>query len=384
MTSRVALTFVVALSIRLAVVAWRDIAEVDEFGITDNLSSPSNWKEFLFASSHGLPLDQRHVDPYPWLLHFAAWTGQVGSSFIFANGWWILCVVDAMLAAGLSLSASSLWSSWLHALCPVALLAAHLQSAASVQHALLFVVVLLCGAQKFWALPTALRIMVALFFAKALETEYLAVSLAIVSDVVHKSPRRALWSNVILLMLGGVLVLLDDIYGQPRLPTRLHNMSPDVGPAWYLWQLLPPVFDRPYSIIMRWMPLLMTAPLALRSSVLDAFSSTKNIQERRYVVASWAVASAISCRRTCSLLDVVFIGKLWAVFTPGVVQEMRNLFVPLVGTCMCIPLQRAFYRGWVTMRVANANWLFFACVFQMAAFIMFQVSYIASYLKRIR
>jgi hypothetical protein len=83
------------------------------------------------------------------------------------------------------------------------------------------------------------------------------------------------------------------------------------------------------------------------------------------------------------LPDVVFVAMLWIVFTPDVVASMQTVFIPLVGTCMCLPLQRAFYRGWVTMRVANANWLFFACVFQMAAIVMFQISYVAAYLKRL-
>lgn len=380
---KVAVILATSLAARAAVCWISEYLLLDAYGIVDSTSSPSNWKEFLFSQGNNLQDQGRHIEPYPWLSRYAGF-GAEASLLLLAHSRCFFVVTDTLLALCFGLSRVSTWSwkHWLHALCPVALLACMFESAASVQHLLLYMIVVICGSNNLRRTPLLLRMVLAAGFMVVIEPEFFAVPLMMLVDVVHDYPSRAAISNVCLIVAAAFATIGNSLYGPTRVPTRLQNLSPDSGPAWYLWQLLPPVFDRPYSTIMNWMPLLMTAPLVLRSSLLAKDALLPLVQERRYAVVCWSIGCAVVCRRTCSLLDLVFVLKLWAVFTPSVVAEMKHLFVPIVGSIMCVPLQRAFYRGWVTMHVANANWLFFTCVFQMAAFIMFQVSYVAAFIGR--
>jgi hypothetical protein len=375
--------FVVAFLVRV-LVTWNWDFHFDPYGVIDSTSAPSNWKEFLFSHSHGLALRDIHVEAFPWLVQLTSITGRSGSLILLKYGHRIFFLADALLAALVAYNVPSRKASaicWAHALCPFAIMGCAFQSAASIQHLLLFVVVMASGSTVVRASPVCIRICLSIVTAFLLEKEFLVAPLTLIFDLSHSNSRQAMLSSVLMLVLGALLVVFSSIYAPVSVPTRLQNLSPDIGPAWYMWQLLPPVFDRPYTTIMRWMPLLMTAPLLLRSSTTIA--KQERLQERRFAVVCWSVACAVVCRRTCSITDVLFVAKIWAVFTPQTVKGMTNLFVPLVGTCICIPLQRAFYRGWVTTRVANANWLFFACVFQMATLIMFQGSYLSAYIRRI-
>ncbi|CUG94351.1 GPI transamidase subunit PIG-U, putative [Bodo saltans] len=373
MIVKVAGVFLVAVICRI--VACRSSIAFNSYGVVDGISSTSNWKEFLFCHVNGLPFGEAHVEPFPWLARFSSICGREGSSILLAHGHQLFLFADAILAT-IFASNTNGPKMWIHVFCPFAILCCALESAIPIQHLLL--VVLVSGNGFLRSIPLPIRVALSLVITFLVELEFLVVPLTLIFNVEHPSRRQAVISTIMMIVTGALIAILSTIH-VPAVPTRLQNLSPDVGPAWYLWQLLPPVFDRPYTTIMRWMPLFMTAPLLLRSSTTNA----KKAQERENSVLCWSIACAVVCKRTCSISDVLLVAKLWIVFTPSVTQKMQNLFFPVVGTCICIPLQRAFFREWVTTRVANANWLFFACVFQMTAFIMFQVSYVSAYIRQL-
>lgn len=378
-------TFVIALLVRLLVVCVVPPDQILEFSFTDARSTPSSWLEELqdatareseLRSHRSVPNEIINLIPTSIIK-----LGITHSSLLIA-------IVDAVNAAAvgswrphsphfaLTHQANRCfvvprWFWLVPALNPVSVIACYLSSSAPLEHLL---IIALLSILRMKGSSFFLGRFVAAFVCLLLGIDFVAVLIPFFFPFHEMNERRAVVSSCLLYFGCSITVAAASLYVAPEVNAFL-NTSPDIGPSWYVWQLMVPTFDKPYRLVMTLIPTVLTIPVALRS----VSRIEKSCHRNRIVIGSWAVCASYVCRRTFSLPDLGLMMYVCALGTPEIVEQMKHFFTPLVGMCFCLPLQHAFYRGWVMTRVANANWLFFGCVFQMAAVVLFLLTYLGSF-----
>lgn len=338
--------FAAALCLRLVVVG----ANNDPiFGAVNSKQSQHTWKEFLVGAG-------QYFDVPPWLRFLE----RSGLSPIAVEGSWVL-VLDSIVAAiffyhsSREFPLSPWWLRASHVFNPVAL---HSCSQWSIAPALQLVVLLCCVVDSSSGLFFALGVLLAVG-----GLDWMAMLV-----VVQRPVQVYIALATIAVLVCSCEVLVDQ-------QSHLLSFAPDAGPFWYIWQMIPDAFSRPYRCVM-----LLTPPVLAAQISLKFLSSGLTNTDKRFTRVFCALICIVCCQ-SFAVDDLVFGAELVVLVTNDTFCKMSRSFVPIVGTCMCLPLIQAFYKGWIEARVMNGNWLFFACVFQMSSFVIFLLNYFSAHLS---
>ena len=276
------------------------------------------------------------------------WTLLISSSVL-------VCVVDSISAVQVSHSQSKMKTRWLRVLSPLCLIHCAVGSVAPLEHFAFFLFMRMSGCER--------RYRLARFFASCLIVALLGVDrvalivpciffLIVDNQRSEKESDVAEEAAVVTLALSTVIVLYSSTL-QPS--SILRHTPPDVGVSWYVWQLMIPYFDAPYAALSALTPIVLVVPVAMRSLGCTAFPYSS----RRFA-SLFSIAAAILLGKSLTISDIEILVHLTATFCPDIFASMKAKCELLVlSLLVCFPLQQAFYRGWLTTRVANPNWLFF-------------------------
>lgn len=369
------------------------------YGIVSSASSAAVWKEHLFRTVATGDSDfQRGVVP-PWASIVASYAPRL-SRVILDYPKLVLCILDSITSVWIfSLGRkrdTMTGADWArlaaHAVNPVHCVASMLEGAACVEQLFLLLVLQLVSYHA--PQSTTKRLITFVIFVSALclvglhGLEWVGMSIVALWITFASTRTFAVyvgsWGLAICVCCGAIMMAathnedFDGVYFH----RNIQSFDPDIGPGWYIWQLIPSAFEAPYRIVMHFMPIVVSIPVALHASRKNSEAgqvTLSGLRDRQCVVV-WAILSTFICRRSFSLGDLFFGFELVVGVDHTVFDRMQGLFLPVVGTMMLIPLQQAFFRAWVVTRVMNANWLFFSCVFQMAAFVLFALSYLEAFL----
>ena len=133
---------------------------------------------------------------------------------------------------------------------------------------------------------------------------------------------------------------------------------PNVGSRWYMEQQLLRFASPTFTSLLALYPVFIAQLLSLRC---DEARREQGLPQFIALVASYL----LSAENFVS--DSMLLALLAVIAFPDVAEHAFGGFVQQVIVGLCVPLQQAYYVGWVKYDVANVNWLFFTCVALSAA-----------------
>lgn len=284
----------------------------------------------------------------------------------------IMCLVDSLIAMEVWRSQKSSAAKWLRCLSPLCLLNCAAGSTTPIEHFGLFLLVRLVDSKR-WKLPATIA---SCLIVWCLGTDRLALLVPHIFFTIldryrgEDEDEAAQESAAVTLAVSVFIVVMRSTSGAS---TALRHTPPDAGVSWYVWQLMIPYFDRPYAALSELTPVVLSLPVVMRS-----LGCTRLPYSPRRFAVIFSIAAAVVLGKSLSVSDLEVMVHLTAAYCPDIFDRLRTksmLF--FLSAFVCLPLQHAFYYGWLTTRVANPNWPFFVSL----TFFCILVNLIASFLR---
>ncbi|EAN77927.1 GPI transamidase component Tta2 [Trypanosoma equiperdum] len=336
------------------------------FGITTSKTGSEIWKEAVFWKQQFGVVPAFLTTVGPWFMEYIP-PASSDAYVIF------LCLCDALTVYIVSRwpSAKPQLTYALFVLNPIMALLPMLESLAPLEHVLLAVILECCRKRRIhpWL------IFAARLLAPLLGFHFIAIIVALWYPVGTPCPKIALVGVALCTAcIGGCGMLYLRWWGEHVERTSLYS-PPDNGVMWYVRLLIMAAFHRSMEVGQIELPAVLTLIFSTgvpceKEAAAETMKDGGAIPgDRRLLVTLLAICfSKLFCEHVILadyMITVFFLYSLLEVKGRGGFKSMLdrvrglNIFLPICTLLLGVPLQYAFYTGWVMWDMANPNWVFF-------------------------